>query len=172
MVAECRGEAGARGFEAVLGGLERAWAACSAFDIPATREMVSGKVMLKNLVSGSRYFSLISLVDTFLTTTVLVYSPPGSQPAGHSRPSPQSTPKRLMRALRPSGSGRDAIKPAWPDNAGSLPKPMRDLTAELCKPQPCTAFAQRLSCRGVIYFVVGGHGAPDVRYARFERPRI
>eukprot|EP00964_Phaeocystis_antarctica_P135117 scaffold99484_cov63-Phaeocystis_antarctica.AAC.2 len=92
--------------------------------------------MLKYLVSGSRYFSLISLVETFLTTTVLVYSPPGSQPACQLRPSPQSTPKRLIRALRLHGSGRVAIRPAMPDNAGSRPpKPI----AASCAPEPTTA---------------------------------
>ena len=120
-MAERSGEAGARGLEAVVGGLRGGGreAACSVFESPAVRVMVSGKFMLKNLVSGSRYFILITFVETFLTTTVLVYSPPGSQLASHSRPSPQSTPKRRMRSLRPSGAGRDAMRPAWPDNAGS-----------------------------------------------------
>ena len=77
----------------------------STFESPGVNCIVSGKAMEKNLLSGSLYLIRTAPLETFLTTSCLVYSPPGCQPGAHVSPSPQSTPKRRMRSMRPSGAG-------------------------------------------------------------------
>jgi hypothetical protein len=92
-------------------------------DRPGMSWTVSGKAIEKYLDLGSLYRSFIALVVTFFTTSCFMYSPPGSQPAAHSRLSPQSTPKRRTRCARVSGlSGPTDANAALavPVSAGSL----------------------------------------------------
>ena len=88
------------------GGGRRTW---SVTERPAFRLCVSGKAIEKNLDSGSLYLIRTMCFETFLTTSCFVYSPPGTQPAAHVKPSPQSTPKRRMRSARPRGAGLSAL---------------------------------------------------------------
>ena len=102
----------------------------TVFDKPALSMIFSGKAMLKNLLSGSLYLTVTACLDTFLTVSVFVYSPPGTQVGCQTRPSPQSTPKRRMRSARDSGAGLSARSDLTNEDAlpagheaGSPPRP-------------------------------------------------
>ena len=134
--------------------------------------MVSGNAMLKNLLSGSLYLSLTTFFDTFLTTSDLVYSPPGTQFAAHSNPSPQSTPKRRMRSARVSGSGLSARRERTTDealpaghDAGSPPR-----TPLACMELTCATNTEPITsdCRNQ---AVQGGTVPTVATVRYKTYR-
>ena len=76
--------------------------------------MSLGNSMEKNLVAGIWYLILTVVVDTFFSTSLLTYSPPGAHaPGSHDSTSTQSMPN--LRARSP----RDSIRPPAPPPADS-----------------------------------------------------
>jgi len=59
---------------------------------PGSKKISSGNAIEKYLESGSRYRSRMALSLLLVKTNGFAYSRPGTHPAGHSSPSPQSTP--------------------------------------------------------------------------------
>jgi hypothetical protein len=81
--------------------------------IPGLSLITSGNSISKYFVAGSLYFTLIALVETFLSTTDRTYVPPGSH-CLHRSTSAQSSPQtraRSYRALCVFGSNVSNIVP-------------------------------------------------------------